>query len=287
MEAQILDGRLVSQSVLSQVEKDVVGLRSNGVVPKLIIILVGDNAGSISYIRQKIKAAKQVGIESEEHVLPEKTTTEQVISLINQLNKDVTVHGILVQLPLPRHIEVALVIRAIDPQKDVDGFHAYNIGKILISKDYEHLLPCTPQGIIAMLEFYKISLAGKHVVVVGRSNIVGKPLSILLLNRDATVTICHSKTPDVGHFTRQADIIVAAVGKPHTITADMVKDGAIVVDVGTNRVDGKMVGDVDFDEISKKAAWISPVPGGVGPMTVACLMKNVVAAATKLSSVAS
>lgn len=283
MEAQLLDGRLVSQSVLAGVQTDVDELRAKGISPKVIIILVGENLASVSYIRQKIKAAKQVGIESEEHVMPEKTTTEQLVAAIEMLNKDESVHGILVQLPLPPHIEVALVIRSIDPQKDVDGFHAYNIGKMLLSKEYEHLLPCTPQGIVTMLEYFKIQISGKHAVVVGRSNIVGKPLSILLLNRDATVTMCHSKTKDVAHFTRQADIVIAAVGRPNTITVDMVKEGAIVVDVGTNRVEGKMVGDVDFAEVSKKASWISPVPGGVGPMTVACLMQNVVKAARKLS----
>lgn len=284
MSASIIDGRLVSDLVLKEVARDVKSLKKSSVKPKLVIILVGENPASVSYIRQKTIAAEKVGIEGEVMNLPTSTTTARLISHIEKLNGDKSIHGILVQLPLPPQIATELIIRAIDPRKDVDGFHAYNIGKMFLSKEFENLSPCTPRGIIYLLEKNKIPLAGKHVVIVGRSNIVGKPLAVMLINRDATVTVCHSKTKDPASFTRQADILVAAVGKPKFITPAMVKSGAVVIDVGTTKVENKITGDVDFEAVAKKASWITPVPGGVGPMTVACLMENVVRAAKRLSS---
>ncbi len=256
---------------------------AEGVLPKLVIILVGDSPASLSYVRQKDVAAHKTGIAYEQMNLAETITTGKLVSVIEKLNKDKSVHGILVQLPLPRHISVPIVIRAIDPQKDVDGFGAYNIGKMFLSAEFEHLAPCTPKGIISLLEYYKLPVAGKHVVIVGRSNIVGKPLAAMLTNRDATVTLCHSKTKNLAKFTLQADILVAAVGKPKMIKANMVKNGAIVIDVGTTKVKNKLVGDVDFDSVKAKAKWITPVPGGVGPMTVASLMENVIRAAKRLT----
>lgn len=284
MSAKLLDGRLVSDFLLiTRVSHEVKRFKRKGITPKLVIILVGENPASLSYIRQKEKAAKKTGIAYAQKNLPVKTTTRQLVALITRLNRDRAVHGILVQLPLPPHIEAPLVIRAIDPAKDVDGFQAYNLGKMFLSPQFEHLAPCTPSGIIKLLEFYKISLAGKTVTIVGRSNIVGKPLAIMLLNRDATVTVCHSKTKNFKAFTSRADILVAAVGKPKMIKANMVKKGAVVIDVGLTKVNNQLVGDVDFESVKKKASWITPVPGGVGPMTVACLMENVVRAARRMN----
>lgn len=283
MTSNILDGRLVSESILKEVSREVKALAKAKVLPKLVIILVGSSPASLSYIKQKRLASEKTGINCAQKILDTNVTTEDLISIIEKLNKDKTVHGILVQLPLPQHVNTNLVVRAIDPMKDVDGFQAYNLGKMFLSAKFEYLSPCTPRGIIKMLEYYKIDPAGKSVTIVGRSNIVGKPLAIMLINRDATVTVCHSKTVNIENYTRNADIVVAAVGKPKMITADMVKKGAIVIDVGTTRVDNKLAGDVDFEKVSKKAALITPVPGGVGPMTVACLMENVVRAAKRLT----
>lgn len=274
MTATLLDGRLVSDLLLKEVSHKVNALKKKGIAPKLVIILVGDNPASLSYIRQKSNAAEKTGIVCEVKNLPADTTTKNLVGLIEKLNKNKKTHGILVQLPLPLKIETPLVIRAIDPKKDVDGFNAYNLGKMFLSQEFERLAPCTPAGIIKLLEHYKISPAGKNVTIVGRSNIVGKPLAVMLINRDATVTVCHSKTLNLADYTKRADILVAAVGRPKFITAKMVKIGAVVIDVGVNKVDGKLVGDVDFKEVAKKASFITPVPGGVGPMTVACLMDN-------------
>lgn len=283
MTSRILDGRLVSDSLLTELQRAVKKLAAKRMFPKLIIILVGENPASLSYIRQKEKAAARTGIVSETMHLSVKTTTKKLIEIIEDLNADRSVHGILVQLPLPKHIEAPLVMRAIDPGKDVDGFGAYNLGKMMLSQEFEYLAPCTPRGIIKMLEYYNISPAGKHVVVVGRSNIVGKPVGIMLVNRDATVTVCHSKTKNLASYTKQADMLIAAIGQPKMITADMVKKGAVVIDVGVSRVENALVGDVDFDRVKRKASFLTPVPGGVGPMTVACLMENVVRAAQRLS----
>ncbi len=282
MTATLLDGRLVSDSVLTEVKREVRKIKSHGVTSKLVIILAGDDPASVSYIRQKTLAAEKVGIESEMIRLSDKTTTKQLLTLIEKLNGDAKVHGILVQLPLPANIETPLVIRAVDPMKDVDGFHAYNLGKLFLSKEFEWLAPCTPRGIVRLLEYYKIPVAGRHVVIVGRSNVVGKPLAIMLINRDATVTVCHSRTEDLASHTRQADILVAAVGKPQIITTDMVKAGAVVIDVGVTKVENKLTGDVDFQAVKEIASYLTPVPGGVGPMTVACLMENVVRSTKRL-----
>ncbi len=248
--------------------------------PKLVIVQVGDDGGSESYIRQKMKSCAAVGLRSEHIHLKADTTKTDLFSTIDRLNADSDVTGFIVQLPLPGHLQefVPQVIKAIDPKKDVDGFGAYNLGKMFLSSEFEHLPPATPSGIIEMLKFYKIPVAGKHAVIVGRSNIVGKPLSVMLLNRDATVTVCHSKTKDLKAITLQADILVAAVGKPKMITKDFVKPGAVVIDVGTSRVDGKLTGDVDFEVVKEIASAITPVPGGVGPLTVASLIRNTVRA---------
>lgn len=284
MSAQLLDGRLVSDSLLTKVRRGVQKLKRKKITPKLVIILVGDNPASLSYIKQKVRAAEQVGMSSEEVVLPAKTSQKTLLALIEKLNKDKKVHGILVQLPLPAHLKEEPIIRAIDPNKDVDGFHMVNLGEMFISPEGGELSPCTPSGIIEMLNFYGLPLEGQEVVVVGRSNIVGKPVATMLINKGATVTVCHSKTRDLTLHTKRADILIVAVGRPGLITARMVKPGAVVVDVGTSKVDNKLVGDVDFKAVSRKAAWISPVPGGVGPMTVACLMRNVLRAAERLSA---
>lgn len=285
MSAKILDGRLVSQSILESVGREVKLLKSKGILPKLVIILVGENPASLSYITQKEKSAVSTGILCDLVKLSEKeTNTDKLVSLIEKLNEDATIHGILVQLPLPTKISSPLVIRAIAPEKDVDGFHAYNIGKMFISSEFERLVPCTSMGVIKLLEYYKVPIKGQNIVIVGRSNLVGKPLAAMLINRDATVTVCHSKTQNLAKFTREADILISAVGKPKIITNDMVKKGVVLVDVGTVKVEGKLVGDLDAENLKEIASYISPVPGGVGPMTVACLMENVIKAATSLSN---
>jgi methylenetetrahydrofolate dehydrogenase (NADP+)/methenyltetrahydrofolate cyclohydrolase len=248
--------------------------------PKLVIVQVGDDPASASYIRQKVKSCEKIGMRAEHKHLSVKITFEELLKVIQELNSDADVTGFIVQLPLPKHLQAKLpeIIRAIDPKKDVDGFGAYNLGKMFLSTEFEHLPPATPAGIIALLEYYKVEVAGKHAVIVGRSNTVGKPLAAMLINRDATVTVCHSRTTELGQRTLDADILVAAVGKPNLITADMVKEGAVVIDVGINEVEGALVGDVDFDSVSKIASAITPVPGGVGPMTVASLLRNCVRA---------
>ena len=281
---KILDGRKVANERLDIVTGEVRALIDQGITPRLAVVFVGDNPASASYVRQKEKACKKTGILYEHVDMPDTATTEEVIAKVNELDARADVHGILVQLPLPAQVEAPLVIRAIQPSKDVDGFHAYNIGKMTLSTDFESLVPCTPKGVIRLLEAYDIPIQGQEAVVVGYSNIVGKPMSTMLLNRDATVTTCHKETQDLAFHTRRADILVVAVGKAGLITEDMVKEGAVVVDVGINRVEGKLVGDVDFENVSKKAAYLTPVPGGCGPMTVACLMENVVEAAKRLNN---
>lgn len=272
-DALILSGREVSDHLLAELKEKVTKLD-----PKLIVVQVGEDPASASYIKQKFKSCEQIGMRSEHRHLPAETSLEELMDIIDALNTDDDVSGFIVQLPLPDHLtdHVPAIIRAINPKKDVDGFGAYNLGKILLSKEFEHLPPATPAGIIEMLDYYKIDIAGKHAVIVGRSNIVGKPLALMLLNRDATVTICHSKTKNTGEITLQADILISAVGKAKLITADMVKKGAVVIDVGMNRTEEGLVGDVDFEAVKEKASAITPVPGGVGPMTVASLMRNCV-----------
>ena len=282
--AKIIDGRKIANEIYTDLGKEVRKLKlHHNLLPKLVVILVGQNPASLSYIKQKQKACDKTGIDWEQFDYEEDITTEELIGKIEELNADTAVHGILVQLPLPKHVDIPLVIRAIDPKKDVDGFTAYNLGKMFLSTDFEDLAPCTPLGVIKMLEYSKIDPRGKEAVVVGHSNIVGKPLSAMLLNRGATVTTCHIDTQDLAFHTKRADILCVGVGKIGLISADMVKEGAVVIDIGINRTDdGKLVGDVDFEEIEKKASYITPVPGGAGPMTVAALMLNTVKAAKRL-----
>jgi len=272
--AELIDGKVVSQSVRNEVTELASKLKQDtGIVPGLAAVLVGDDPASEIYVRNKRKACEKVGIYSEEHKLAAETTEEELLGLVNKLNEDTKIHGILVQLPLPGHINETKILRTVSPLKDVDGFHPYNVG--LLVEGNPRFVSCTPSGIIKMLDFYNIDIKGKEVVVVGRSNIVGKPVSMLLLHRHGTVTICHSRTKDLKEVTGRADILVAAIGRANFITADMVKDGAVVIDVGINRKDdGKLTGDVDFEAVSEKASYITPVPGGVGPMTIAMLLYN-------------
>jgi methylenetetrahydrofolate dehydrogenase (NADP+)/methenyltetrahydrofolate cyclohydrolase len=259
--------------------------RARAAKPHLVIVQVGFHAASEIYIRQKETACAEIAIRCETHHLPEDCTQEALLQEVSKLNADPDVSGFIVQLPLPAHLAKALpiVIRSIDPRKDADGFHAQNVGNVVLGKETEYLPPATPAGILALLEHYRVPIAGKHAVIVGRSNIVGKPAGAMLLNRDATVTMCHSKTPHLAEFTKEADILVAAVGSPRFITADMVKRGAVVVDVGLHRTStGAIVGDVDFDAVQDVASALTPVPGGVGPMTVACLLRNTVVAAERM-----
>lgn len=276
--AKIIDGKLVSQSVKDKVAEQVAALNADGVSVCLAVIIVGNNPASRVYVNNKKKACEATGIVSREYALPEETTMDELLSLIDELNADSSVNGILCQLPLPDGLDEKEVIARISPDKDVDAFHAVNTGHIMIG-DYK-FLPCTPAGIMEMLDYYDIDTEGKHCVVIGRSNIVGKPMAMLMLKRNATVTICHSRTLKLAEITRQADILIAAVGKAYFVTADMIKDGAVVIDVGMNRnAEGKLCGDVDFEAVQEKASYITPVPGGVGPMTIATLLKNTVTAA--------
>jgi len=272
--AQIIDGKEVSQHIRAEVAKGVAELvGKSGVTPGLAAVLVGENPASEIYVRNKRKACADAGMYSEEHKLPSETTQEELLSLVEKLNHDPDIHGILVQLPLPDHINETIVLRAVSPDKDVDGFHPYNVG--LLVEGNPRFISCTPHGIIKMLEYYDIDVKGKEAVVVGRSNIVGKPVSMLLLHRHATVTICHSRTRDLPEVTGRADILVAAIGRANFVTEDMVKEGAVVIDVGINRNDeGKLTGDVDFEKVKEKASYITPVPGGVGPMTISMLLWN-------------
>lgn len=283
MSASIIDGKLVSAHLRETVKRDTAAfIDKTGITPGLAVILVGENPASRVYVRNKHKACEEAGFKSIQIELPESTTENELLLKIEELNSDPDVHGILVQLPLPKHINEDKVVNAISPEKDVDAFHPVNVGKIMTGK-YD-FLPCTPAGIISLLEYYNISIEGKSCVVVGRSNIVGKPMSLLLLERNGTVTVTHSRTKDLASVTRGADILVVAIGKPNFITADMVKDGAVVIDVGINRLEnGKLAGDVDFEAVKEKASYITPVPGGVGPMTITTLLRNTLKAAEKLS----
>ena len=276
--AKIIDGKAVSQFVKDEVKKEVSALGEKGVSVGLAVIIVGNDPASRTYVNNKKKACEATGIISEEYALPEDTTMDELLALIKELNAKKSINGILCQLPLPKHLDEKAVIENIDPIKDVDAFHAVNTGHIMIG-DYS-FLPCTQAGIMEMLKYYNIEIEGKECVVIGRSNIVGKPMAMLLLQKNGTVTICHSRTKNLKEVTSRADILVAAVGVPYFVTADMVKDGAVVIDVGMDRnKEGKLCGDVDFAEVEKKASYITPVPGGVGPMTIATLMKNTVTAA--------
>jgi methylenetetrahydrofolate dehydrogenase (NADP+)/methenyltetrahydrofolate cyclohydrolase len=279
----LIDGKKVSAEIKEQVASEVEQLKKEvGKIPGLAVVLVGEDPASAVYVRNKNKTCEKVGFQSFSHPLAADTEEIKLLQLIAGLNANPEVNGILVQLPLPDHIDEQKVLEAIDPKKDVDGFHPVNVGYLTSGGDA--LAPCTPAGIIEMLDFYKIDIEGKNAVILGRSNIVGKPMASLLLKRNATVTICHSRTRDLAAVARSADILVAAIGKPKFVTADMVGEGATVIDVGINRVDGKLVGDVDFDAVAEKAAYITPVPGGVGPMTIAMLMKNTLSAFKKANN---
>ena len=276
--AKIIDGKAVSASVKEAVAKEAAALKEKGILVGLAVVIVGNDPASRVYVNNKKKACAACGIESYEYALPEETTEEELLALVEKLNGDPAVNGILVQLPLPLQIDEHRIIEAISPKKDVDAFHAVNVGKIMIG-DFD-FLPCTPSGCMDLIDSTGVPVEGKRCVVIGRSNIVGKPMAMLLLHRNGTVTICHSKTKNLKEICREADILVAAVGRPNFVTADMVKEGAVVIDVGMNRLEnGKLCGDVDFEGVSKVAGWITPVPGGVGPMTIATLMRNTLTAA--------
>lgn len=288
MSAVIIDGKQVAADVRAEVAKKTAELKTKGITPCLAVVLVGENPASVSYVTGKQKALAEVGMADRSVKLPESTTEEELLKLIDELNKDDSVHGILVQLPLPKHINEDKIIMAIDPSKDVDGFHPVSVGNLMIGRP--GFLPCTPHGIIVMLKKAGIETSGKHAVVIGRSNIVGKPVSILLARKEVncTVTMCHTGTVNMAEITKQADIIVVASGHPHTLTKDMVKDGAVVIDVGVNRIPDaskksgfRLIGDCDFDDLKEKASFITPVPGGVGPMTIAMLMQNTLEAAER------
>lgn len=278
--ATIIDGKALSLKLKEQMKQRIEQLKQQGINPKLVVVLVGDNSASQVYVRNKHKSCGEVGIESEVITMPEQTTQQELLEVVERLNQDETVDGILVQLPLPKQIDEKTVLRSILPEKDVDGFHPVNVG--LLSIGDECFAPATPSGIIAMFQEYGINIAGKNCVVIGRSNIVGKPMAALLLKNNATVTICHSKTEDLASYTRRADVVIVATGRRHTLTADMVKEGAVVVDVGMNRNEqGKLCGDVDYEEVKEKASFITPVPGGVGPMTITELLENTIQAAQR------
>lgn len=276
--AKILSGKTVSQRIKDELKEKVAELKEKGINPGLAVIIVGDDPASRVYVNNKKKACAEIGIYSEEYALGESTSEEELLGLIDELNHKKEINGILVQLPVPKHINEERIINAIDPKKDVDAFHPVNVGKIMVGNfDF---VPCTPAGVMELIKESGIDVSGKECVVVGRSNIVGKPQAMLLLHQNGTVTICHSRTKDLAAKTKQADILVAAVGIPNFITGDMIKEGAVVIDVGINRIaEKKLVGDVDFESAERVAGAITPVPGGVGPMTIAMLMKNTVKAA--------
>jgi len=279
METLIIDGKKISQDIKDELKAEVEDLKKKGIEPGLTVILVGNNPASKVYVSNKKKACEYIGIRSFSYELPEETSEEELLKLIKDLNQTKEVHGILVQLPLPKHIDENKILLSIDPSKDVDCFHPYNVGMISIG-ELNGFLPCTPAGIIELIKRSQIEIEGKKCVVVGRSNIVGKPVANLLLRNNGTVTICHSRTKNLKEICKEADILVAAIGKANFITADMVKDGAVLIDVGINRLEnGKLCGDIDFENCKDKAMAITPVPGGVGPMTIAMLMKNCVKAA--------
>lgn len=279
MAAKILDGAAMALEVEKELKQRVDALREKNVVPGLCVILVGNDPASQTYVANKEKACARLGIHSQTLRMGAETTQAELEAAIERANEDEAIHGILVQLPLPAHLDEHRALALIRPEKDVDGFHAVNMGRL--ARGEECVVACTPKGALHMLKAAGVPIAGKNAVVIGRSNIVGKPMALLLLQENATVTICHSRTENLAEYTRRADILVAAVGKPRFVTADMVKEGAAVLDVGINRVDGKLCGDVDFETVKEKAGWISPVPGGVGKMTIAMLMENTVSAAEK------
>ncbi|HEY7531901.1 MAG TPA: bifunctional methylenetetrahydrofolate dehydrogenase/methenyltetrahydrofolate cyclohydrolase FolD [Nitrospiraceae bacterium] len=283
MAARLIDGKLLAQQVRERLAKESAELLAKtGIKPGLATILVGDDPASHLYVKNKQKACEQAGIYIDDHKLSANTSQGELLALIHKANADPRIHGILVQLPLPKQIDSKLILEAVSPDKDADGFHPYNFGRLV--EGHPVFEACTPKGVIKMVESTGVGIEGKRAVVLGRSNIVGKPLALMLLQRNATVTICHSKTKDLPAVCREADLLLVAIGKAKFVTADMVRDGAVVIDVGTNRLpDGKVVGDVDFGPASEKAAWISPVPGGVGPMTIAMLLENTVESAKRMA----
>ena len=285
MAARVIDGKALAQGIRERIAKDVVELHAkSGIRPGLAAILVGDDPASKLYVKNKQKACDAAGIYVDEHKLAASTTQAELLALIEKVNADPKVHGILVQLPLPKQIDSKVILDAVSPLKDADGFHPYNMGRLV--EGTAMFTPCTPKGVITMIESTGVAIEGKRAVVVGRSNIVGKPVALLLMHRNATVTVCHSKTRDLPAVCREAEILVVAIGKAKFVTADMVREGAVVVDVGVNRMaDGTFVGDVDFGPVSERAGWISPVPGGVGPMTIAMLLDNTLEAAKRVAGV--
>ena len=283
MAARLIDGKALALQVRERLATEsAVVLAKTGMKPGLATILVGDDPASHLYVKSKQKACDAAGIYIDDHKLPSSTTQAELLALIEKENADPKIHGILVQLPLPKHIDSKVVLEAVSPDKDADGFHPYNFGRLV--EGHPVFEACTPKGVIKMIESTGVSIEGKRAVVLGRSNIVGKPLALMLLQRNATVTICHSKTKDLAAVCREAELLLVAIGKAKFVTADMVRDGAVVIDVGTNRLpDGKVVGDVDFEPVSQKAGWLSPVPGGVGPMTIAMLLDNTVESARRMA----
>ena len=277
--SRLIDGKVISAAVKERVKNEVAQLNEKGITVGLAVIIVGEDPASKIYVANKKKACEALGIVSEEYALPESTTEKELLGLIDTLNAKKSINGILCQLPLPRHLDEKRIINAISPEKDVDAFHPVNVGRIMIG-DYD-FVPCTPAGIMEMLAYENIETEGKSCVVIGRSNIVGKPMAMLLLHKNGTVTICHSRTKNLKEICLDADILVAAVGKAKFVTADMVKEGAVVIDVGMNRENGRLCGDVDFEAVKDKASAITPVPGGVGPMTIAMLMQNTLTAAKR------
>lgn len=278
---ELINGKELAKKIRGELKIEVDELRKKGIIPKLAVIMVGNDKASEVYVRNKSKACNEIGIEFEEFLLDSNIKQEELINLINDLNARKDIHGILLQSPIPEHLNIREAFNTIDYAKDVDGFNPINVGKLSIGEDC--FISCTPHGVVKMLEEYNIPVEGKRAVIIGRSNIVGKPLIQCMLNKNATVTVCHSKTKNIEEITREADILIAALGKPKFVKADMVKENAVVIDVGINRNDkGKLVGDVDFENVSKKASYITPVPGGVGPMTIAMLMSNVVKAAKNI-----
>jgi len=291
MTAKIIDGKQVAADIRAELKAQVQELKTQGVVPGLGVILVGDDPASKSYVMAKEKACEEIGLFSDDNRLPATATQAELMDRVRKMNADPKIHGILVQLPLPKHLNETEVLLAIDPDKDVDGFHPMNVGRMVL--DQKAFLPCTPHGVIQLLVRNGVKLKGAHVVIVGRSNIVGKPLANMLVQKsamaNATVTLCHTGTKDIGYFTRQADVVVAATGRPKTITVDMVKEGAVVIDVGVNRINDpskkcgfRLVGDVDYEAVKEKASLITPVPGGVGPMTITMLLFNTVESAKRM-----
>ena len=283
MSATIIDGNELSHSIRAGLKAEVDALKGRGMTPGLAVVIVGDDPASHVYVRNKVKACAAVGMHSELHSLPAATPQAELLAKVRALNDNAAIHGILVQLPVPKHIDNKAIIEAIAAEKDVDGFHHSNLGALVVGQPT--FQPCTPYGVMKMLDHHKIPIEGQHAVVVGRSNIAGKPMALMLINRSATVTVCNSKTRDLGAITRLADILIVATGKANMVTADMVKDGAVVIDVGINRLtDGKLAGDVDFASVREKASYITPVPGGVGPMTITMLLANTLQSAQRAQS---